>query len=325
MVAVDTDKYEMGAVNGSNETMLLSGHQGAVYSLVFDPTGSKLASASYDRCVFLWETEGDCTNYNVLKGHKNAVTQVRWCTDRSTLVTGSADETCMTWDANKGEMNRKFVAHTGIVNSVDSATDAPDVFVSGSDDRSVLVWDSRNNAGPVHRFEERYQVTVVTVSADGQHVYSGGIDGVVRRYDVRVGSLEPDLQLVGCTNIVTGLSLSPDGGRLLVNAMDSALRSFDVRPFCARGEDHRLEQTFQGVHHGAEKTLLRAAWSADGERVTCGSADRNVHVWDSASAEEVHLLGGHKASVNDVVFHPAKQNVIASGGSDKQIFLGPLS
>lgn len=52
-------------------TMLLTGHQAAVYTLKFDPSGLQLASAGADRAVFLWDTRGECENYNVLRGHKN--------------------------------------------------------------------------------------------------------------------------------------------------------------------------------------------------------------------------------------------------------------
>ena len=52
-------------------TMLLTGHQAAVYTLKFDPSGLQLASAGADRSIFLWDTRGECENYNVLRGHKN--------------------------------------------------------------------------------------------------------------------------------------------------------------------------------------------------------------------------------------------------------------
>lgn len=52
-------------------TMLLTGHQAAVYTLKFDPSGLQLASAGADRAIFLWDTRGECENYNVLRGHKN--------------------------------------------------------------------------------------------------------------------------------------------------------------------------------------------------------------------------------------------------------------
>ena len=46
-----------------------------------------------------------------------------------------------------------------------------------------------------------------------------------------------------------------------------------MRPF-VDNEDARCERQFEGGHHGAEKLLLRCAWSPDRERVACGSADR---------------------------------------------------
>jgi len=52
-----------------------------------------------------------------------------------------------------------------------------------------------------------------------------------------------------------------------------SLRCWDVRPFVS-DENSRCERLFDGVHHGAEKLLLRCAWSADEQRVASGSADR---------------------------------------------------
>lgn len=57
-------------------TMLLTGHQAAIYSLKFDPSGLALASAGADRAIFLWDTRGECRNYNVLRGHKNVSTKL---------------------------------------------------------------------------------------------------------------------------------------------------------------------------------------------------------------------------------------------------------
>lgn len=47
--------------------MQLSGHGGEVYSLAFSPDGQSLASASFDKQIFLWRVFGDCDNYCVLK------------------------------------------------------------------------------------------------------------------------------------------------------------------------------------------------------------------------------------------------------------------
>lgn len=96
-----------------------------------------------------------------------------------------------------------------------------------------------------------------------------------RRFDTRVGNLDtPDLVLEGHSDTVTGLSVSPDGNRLVSNSMDCSLRIWNVRPFVAGDDSDRCEHVLSGVHHGAEKLLLKSSWSYDGEYVSGGSADR---------------------------------------------------
>ena len=58
-------------------------------------------------------------------------------------------------------------------------------------------------------------------------------------------------------------------------------------------------------------------------QVICGSADRMVYVWDTASRKLLYKLPGHTGSVNDVDCHPT-QPILMTGSSDKSIFLGEL-
>mmetsp|Transcript_2312 Transcript_2312/g.7727 ORF Transcript_2312/g.7727 Transcript_2312/m.7727 type:complete len:133 (-) Transcript_2312:163-561(-) len=117
-----------------------------------------------------------------------------------------------------------------------------------------------------------------------------------------------------------GIALSPDGQRLLSNAMDNTLRCWDVRPFC---EGDRCEKLFLGAQHNYEKGLLKCAWSADGARVACGSADHFVYVWDAATKRIKYKLPGHTGSINEVAFHPT-QPIIASCANDKHVYLGEI-
>jgi hypothetical protein len=57
--------------------MQLVGHGGDVLGMAFSPDGQQVASCSFDRTILLWRTYDECENHMMLRGHKNAVTEVR--------------------------------------------------------------------------------------------------------------------------------------------------------------------------------------------------------------------------------------------------------
>lgn len=298
--------------------MMLTGHESSIYSFRFSPNGLHAASAGHERSIFLWEVYGDCENYNVLRGHKNAILEMHWVDGRS-LCTSSADKTCGLWDARVGRRTRKFAGHKGFVNSVCPAR-RDEFIVSGGDEGKALLWDFRAKK-PVASLEVGYAVTAVCFDDSAEQVFAGSIDEKIRCFDLRKGS-EIVYDLDAHTGTVTALSLSPDGAMLLSNAMDSRLHCWDVRPLPSN--EKRLSKTFTGHQHDFQKILLKAAWSPDGEKVSAGSSDQIVHIWDVATVDELYYLPGHKGSVNDVHFHPTEP-IVGSAGSDATIYLGEIA
>uniref|UniRef100_M4BWC5 Uncharacterized protein n=1 Tax=Hyaloperonospora arabidopsidis (strain Emoy2) TaxID=559515 RepID=M4BWC5_HYAAE len=299
-------------------TMLLSGHSAAVYSLKFSPSGQHLASSSFDRSILLWNVYGECRNYNVLSGHKNAVLEVQWTYDSAQLVSASADKTLGLWDAESGRRVKKFMGHTSVINSCCPVSSGPTLIVSGSDDRTLKLWDVRSKRA-VKSLETEYQVTAVCFLADNSRVVAGGLDGDINLWDLRKDKVATVLQ--GHADIVTSVSLSPNGAFLLSNAMDSTVRKWDVRPFV---DGERLKTTFMGAKHSFDRTLIRCGWSADMRFVASGSADRYVYIWDAETGNLRYLLPGHTGSVNEATFHPIEP-IVGSCSSDKNIYLGELA
>lgn len=151
-----------------------------------------------------------------------------------------------------------------------------------------------------------------------EQVFSGGIDNDIKVWDIRKNELLYTMR--GHTDTITGLTLSPDGSYLLSNAIDNTLRIWDVRPYAPQ---ERCVKVFTGHQHNFEKNLLRCAWSSDGSKVSAGSADRFMYIWDTTTRRIIYKLPGHNGSVNDIDFHP-NESIIVSGSSDKQIYLGEI-
>ncbi|KAK4551275.1 hypothetical protein LTR86_011259, partial [Recurvomyces mirabilis] len=90
----------------------LEGHSSWVTSVVFSADSSRLASASYDSTVKIWDTSsGQCVR--TLEGHSGWVSSVVFSADSSRLASASYDNTVKIWDASSGQCVRTLEGHSG--------------------------------------------------------------------------------------------------------------------------------------------------------------------------------------------------------------------
>ncbi|HKI20655.1 MAG TPA: hypothetical protein VKA15_22385, partial [Isosphaeraceae bacterium] len=76
----------------------LTGHSADVVSLAFSPDGRRLASASYDRTIKLWDTS---TGQDVftLRGHTAGVVSLAFSPDGNMIISGGIDSMARVWNA----------------------------------------------------------------------------------------------------------------------------------------------------------------------------------------------------------------------------------
>ncbi|VDN23008.1 unnamed protein product [Cylicostephanus goldi] len=143
----------------------------------------------------------------------------------------------------------------------------------------------------VKTYENRFQQLAVTFNDTSDEIFAGSIDGDIYCWDMRRDDISYVLQ--GHKDIITGLALSPNGNYVLSNSMDCSAKMWDIRPFAPQ---ERCLKSFYGHQHNFEKNLLKCGWSGDGKRITAGSSDRFVYVWDVSSRHILYKLPGHLGS-----------------------------
>ncbi|KAJ0173643.1 hypothetical protein K1T71_010792 [Dendrolimus kikuchii] len=143
----------------------LIGHLGVVVAADWLTGGDHVITASWDRTANLYDVEtGDCLQ--VLTGHDHELTHASAHHSSRLVVTASRDTTFRLWDFR--EPIHSVSVFQGHTESVTSAVfTREDKVVSGSDDRSVKVWDVRNMRSALATIRSDSSVNRVGVSGGG--------------------------------------------------------------------------------------------------------------------------------------------------------------
>ncbi len=165
-------------------------HTGPVVAVAFSPDGTRLASASQDGTIKVW----DVTNGREVCQY-----------------IGHIDK------ANDRPFNVKTLAF-----SPDGKTVA-----SAGHDPEIKIWDAATGKDVKSLRGHKEFLSTIAFSPDGKLLAAAGGDREVRLYDVATGALKRD-PLVGHNLVINALAFSPDGKSVVSVSSDRAVRGWDA-------------------------------------------------------------------------------------------------
>ncbi|MFW9912248.1 MAG: WD40 repeat domain-containing protein [Candidatus Thorarchaeota archaeon] len=173
-------------------------------------------------------------------------------------------------------------------------------------DRSIRLYDAQS-CEEMQRMQDEFLCTSIAFSPQGDIVATGGVDRIVKLWDIRTGELLAKLE--GHSYPVLTLAFSPDGKRLVSGSGDTTLRIWDVS---SRTEISLLK--------GHSLYVVTCDWSPDGTRIISGEVDGTIAVWDADSGQLLSRLKDHRTAVQVVKFTRDGRGM-ASGSSDHSIII----
>jgi WD40 repeat protein/tRNA A-37 threonylcarbamoyl transferase component Bud32 len=271
-------------------------HRAPLTGVAFAPDGRRVATASQDGDIRLWDLE----TQKLLRRFEGATGVVRalaFGANGHRLAAAGADGTARVWDADTGRLADSLPGLKRMIEAVAFVPDGRFVALGGTDN-TAHVWQAENVGTPRH-YGMGAAVTALAVPADGNSLSIGLEDGTIRR--IYVMTSKDAGRFERHAGAVTGLAHSPDGNLLLSGGVDRTLRLWNVAT-------RRAVQIFKGL----TGKVTAVAYAPNGRYVLAGD-EKTLRLWDVRSP--VLLLRsfeGHTANVLGVAFSPDGRHILSA-------------
>jgi guanine nucleotide-binding protein subunit beta-2-like 1 protein len=201
--------------------------------------------------------------------------------------------------------------HNGWVTCIGCSSENADTIISGSRDKSLIVWNLTRESEQSYGVPRRsltghsHFIQDLTISSDGQFALSGSWDGTLRLWDLNFGTTTR--RFVGHSKDVLSVAFSADNRQIVSGSRDKTIKLWNTLGEC--------KYTIEDQGHTEWVSCVRFSPNTQNPLIVSGGWDKLVKVWNLTNCKLRTNFPGHTGYINTVAVSP-DGSLCASGGKD---------
>ncbi|RMZ81696.1 hypothetical protein DV737_g2399, partial [Chaetothyriales sp. CBS 132003] len=216
-------------------------------------------------------------------------------------------------------MRGELTGHSGWVTSLATSQENPNMLLSGSRDKTLIIWDltrDESQYGIPKRSLHGHShiVSDCVISSDGAYALSSSWDKTLRLWELSTGNTTRTF--VGHTNDVLSVSFSADNRQIVSGSRDRTIKLWNTLGDC--------KYTITDKGHTDWVSCVRFSPNPQNPVIVSAGWDKLVKVWELASCRIQTDHIGHTGYINTVTISP-DGSLCASGGKDGTTMLWDLN
>ncbi|RUO98674.1 serine/threonine-protein kinase [Hyphomicrobium sp.] len=196
-----------------------------IWAVDFIGSEDRVAAASHDWTVALWETAFESAPVAVLEGHENAVQALAVDPTGRWIASGGADRAVRIWSAETKDMRRLYRNNSDFISALAFSPDGASL-ATGSLDGTVKLLSMNSYRMQRTLSGHNTRITSLAFSETGDLFASASEDGVVRVRNLK--RPRTYLPLSGLGTGATAVAFSSDGRTLLTGGQDGMIRLWSL-------------------------------------------------------------------------------------------------
>ncbi|RAL58257.1 hypothetical protein DID88_002257 [Monilinia fructigena] len=209
--------------------------------------------------------------------------------------------------------------HSGWVTSLATSLENPNMLLSGSRDKSLIIWnltrDETSYGYPKRSLHgHSHIVSDCVISSDGAYALSASWDKTLRLWELATGTTTR--RFVGHNNDVLSVSFSADNRQIVSGSRDRTIKLWNTLGDC--------KYTITEKGHADWVSCVRFSPNPQNPVIVSSGWDKLVKVWELSSCKLQTDHIGHTGYINTVTISP-DGSLCASGGKDGTTMLWDLN